>query len=226
MSSNTGAGDNEDFGFAGFPFEAFGMGGGMPFNPFQHASSSTSRPSKRPSTRTNKVTSKELAISLQDLMRGGDKTFLVSIRTSKGTEKRSMTINVVPGWKEGTKLKYPGAGDLLTNGEETDLEFVVKEKVHEHFKRVGNDLEMTLEVTLIEAYRGFERRIKMLDGREVGVRGGKVQNGETIRVNGEGWRWKSETGDLLLKIFVKLPTLDAKEVDDLARIISNHNRFV
>ncbi len=51
-----------------------------------------------------------------------------------------------------------------------DLLFVFEQQPHSVFKRVGNDLYTSIDITLQEALLGFERPIIHLDGRQVIVR--------------------------------------------------------
>lgn len=48
--------------------------------------------------------------------------------------------------------------------------FVFEQQPHSVFKRVGNDLYTSIDITLQEALLGFERPITHLDGRQVIVR--------------------------------------------------------
>jgi DnaJ-class molecular chaperone len=51
-----------------------------------------------------------------------------------------------------------------------DLLFVYEQLTHSVFKRVGNDLFTSIDISLQEALLGFERPITHLDGHQVIVR--------------------------------------------------------
>ena len=51
-----------------------------------------------------------------------------------------------------------------------DLIFTIKQRPHNTFKRVGNNLYITLQITLEESLLGFKKTIKHLDGRRVDIK--------------------------------------------------------
>ncbi|KAI9493605.1 hypothetical protein BDB00DRAFT_763444 [Zychaea mexicana] len=157
-----------------------------------------------------------LPISLEDLYKGTTKRLKVTRKIRDGATGRSvstdkiLTINVKPGWKAGTKIRFPGEGDELDNGMTQDIEFVVEEKPHPTFKREGDNLRVTVQLSLAEALTGFSKTITTLDGRRLGVNNSSavVQPGQESRVSNEGMP-NSKTGrkgDLIIKYDVKFPT--------------------
>ena len=87
------------------------------------------------------------------------------------TEDKVLEIQVLPGWKSGTKIRYPKAGNEQPDGESQDLVFVVEEKPHDKFKREGNNLVCHEQLSLVDALTGTggKRTIDTLDGRKVQV---------------------------------------------------------
>ena len=55
-------------------------------------------------------------------------------------EDTILTIEVKPGWKEGTKITFNNEGDEKPNHSAGDIIFVLKEANHPRLKRKGNDL--------------------------------------------------------------------------------------
>ncbi len=51
-----------------------------------------------------------------------------------------------------------------------DIVFVISQSPHSLFKRVDNNLFMTLEISLEEALLGFSRTIAHLDGHQVTIK--------------------------------------------------------
>lgn len=155
-------------------------------------------------------------ISLEDLYKGAVKRLKVTRKLRDGATGRPvstdkiLTINVKPGWKAGTKIRFPGEGDELENGQTQDIEFVVEEKPHSVYKREGDNLRITIQLTLVEALTGFQKTIKTLDGRNLSVNNTKsvIHSGQESRVLNEGMP-NSKTGkkgDLLITYDVKFPT--------------------
>ncbi|KAI7878932.1 DnaJ-domain-containing protein [Lichtheimia hyalospora FSU 10163] len=194
----------------------FSFGGGMPRGARTGGrqgfgrSASPQPPQKPPAIK------RPLPISLEDLYKGTTKRLKVTRKIRDGATGRPMntdkilTINVKPGWKAGTKIRFPGEGDELENGQTQDIEFIVEEKPHNVFKRDGDNLRMTIQLTLAEALSGFSKKIKTLDDRTLSVSNANtiVQPGQESRVPNEGMP-NSKTGrkgDLIVKYEVKFPT--------------------
>jgi DnaJ-class molecular chaperone len=81
---------------------------------------------------------------------------------------------------------------------------------HPTFERQGNDLKITIKISLRQALLGFKSEIKHLDGRRVTLnRTGKITNsGQIEKVTGEGmpvYEMSSDRGDLIITYQVELP---------------------
>ncbi|KAJ7261780.1 hypothetical protein B0H12DRAFT_1105708 [Mycena haematopus] len=205
-------------GFSGFGGMPGGMGGmgGMPGSmggggrrrpsPKKTASASTSAPSE---------ITKPLKLSLAELYSGTTKKLKVGRRLLDGSsEDKVLEIAVQPGWKSGTKVRFPHAGNEQPSGEPQDLVFVVEEKPHEVFEREGNDLSCRVPLTLLEALTGGggKKIVEALDGRklQVTVPSAPVQPGQRTTVAGEGMPIRKDgsvrkRGDLIVKWDVVLP---------------------
>ncbi|RKO95426.1 HSP40/DnaJ peptide-binding protein, partial [Caulochytrium protostelioides] len=155
----------------------------------------------------------KLNVSLEELFTGTTKRLRVNRKMQNGsTSEQVIEINVKPGWKAGTAIKYRGAGDQLPDGSFQDVEFVIAEKPHPVFKRDGHNLQATLEVTLAEAMCGFSKTIKGIDGKTLTVSGAQgptpQQPGSMIFLAKQGMVKSKEPhqrGDLFVEIKVKLP---------------------
>ncbi|KAI0288793.1 hypothetical protein BC826DRAFT_1092918 [Russula brevipes] len=209
--------EDDDMGGSS-PFSAFratsgrmpgGMddGGGMRFT-----QSSSQAPPK--SEAPNEIT-RPLKLSLEDLYSGTTKHLKVSRRKLDGsTEERVLEIAVQPGWKQGTKIRFPRAGNETAGGSSPDLVFIVEDKPHPRFTRSGDDLIAKIEVPLVEALTnesGAKKQLEHLDGRrlQVLVPPGVVKPGQETRITGEGMAIRKKgaagKGDLLLRWDVKFP---------------------
>jgi len=189
-----------------------GMPGGMP-----GSGPSSGRRSPRTTTRPTQPSeiSKPLPVSLEDLYQGVTKRMRVSRKLLSGeTEEKVLEINVPPGWKSGTKVRFPRAGNEQLTGESQDLVFVVEEKPHPRFTRDGNDLIVTQKLSLVEALtaEGGRKTIEQLDGRklQVSVPSGVVKPGRQTVLSGEGMPVRKEgqvykKGDLVVKWEIVFP---------------------
>ncbi len=95
---------------------------------------------------------KQLPLSLQDLYTGTTKRLKVGRKlASGGSEDKILTVEVKPGWKKGTKIRFGGAGHEVAPGSFQDVVFIVDEKPHAHFRRDGDDLRVTIPLNLVDA---------------------------------------------------------------------------
>jgi DnaJ family protein B protein 4 len=180
----------------------------------QSQSQSQSQSQLPPKTGAPEVT-RPLKLSLEDIYGGTTKHLKVSRRRLDGsTEEKELEIAVQPGWKEGTKIRFPRTGNERLDGSSPDLVFVVEDLPHARFSRSGNDLIARVEVPLVEALTnesGSKKQLEHLDGRklQVQVPPGVVKPGQETRVAGEGMptRGKGATGkgNLLVRWDVKFP---------------------
>ncbi|KAJ3714067.1 DnaJ C terminal domain-containing protein [Lentinula raphanica] len=212
-----------------FPSFTSTMPGGIPRTRPPNSSRNASF-SKRPSP-SSEIT-RPLKVSLQDLYSGAVKHLKVGRKLLNGTtEDKVLDIQVHPGWKSGTKIRFARAGNEQVNGEAQDLVFVVEEKAHEVFRREGNDLVCSMEISLREALThdgGGKKQVETLDGRkiQVGVPPGVVKPGQETTVQGEGMPIRKDgvvkkKGDLIVKWNVVFPDrLTAAQKEGLKKVLS------
>ncbi|KAG0043654.1 hypothetical protein BGZ83_011178 [Gryganskiella cystojenkinii] len=224
-----GMGDDDDMGgFGGASMRGGmpgmgGMGGGRGrAHPQQHRSQAPPAPPP--------ALERTLAVSLEDLYKGVTKRLKVTRKVGDGTGRSSdkiLTIDVKPGWKAGTKIRFPREGDEYPNGTIQDIVFTIEEKPHPTFTRRGDDLVVDLELTLVEALSGFSKAIKTLDGKTLPVSASSsrvIQPGQEERFPGEGMpisKKPGQKGDLLVKFVVKFPTsLTASQKEGIKKILA------
>ncbi|GLC38794.1 hypothetical protein PLESTB_000715400 [Pleodorina starrii] len=76
-------------------------------------------------------------------------------------------VVVQPGWREGTKVTFPGKGDELPCGSRGDMVLVVSQAAHCRYERRGNDLHTVVVVPLVDALTGGDTALTTLDGRRL-----------------------------------------------------------
>lgn len=156
-----------------------------------------------------------LPLTLEELYSGTTKKLKVTRklidRTTKkvASAEKVLTVEVKSGWKAGTKIRFPGEGDDLPDGRSQDIEFIVEEKPHAVYRRDGDDLHMTMNLSLLEALTGFTHSIRTLDGRELVVSNKLVTvPNQEIRFAGRGMpnqRSPMQKGSLIIKVSVTFP---------------------
>ncbi|OMH84946.1 DnaJ-like protein [Zancudomyces culisetae] len=186
----------------------------------------------RPHRTQPKEVSQQLPCTLEELYNGTTKKLKVKrrVRDAMGgisTSEKILQITVKPGWKAGTKIRFAGEGDDLGGDGAQDIVFVIEEKPHSSMKRVGDDLSVSMELSLVEALTGFKRTITTLDGRSLNIenRSTVVNPGQQNRVIGEGMpisKQPGKKGDLLVTYSVKFPySLSAEQKEQIKNILEN-----
>ena len=201
-------GGDEDDDMSGSFFTG-GMPGGMP-----RSRPSAGRPASPAPSQPSEIT-KPLKVSLEDLYSGATKHLKVGRRLlNGGIEDKVLEIQVMPGWKSGTKVRFPRAGNEQPNGESQDLVFVVEEKPHARLVREDNNLVATVQVPLVDALCGTASKqvLEQLDGRKIQVTppAGVIKPGQQTTVSGEGMPVRKagavkQKGDMVVKWEVVFP---------------------
>lgn len=183
---------------------------------------------------------KQLPLSLQDLYTGTTKRLKVGRKlASGGSEEKILTVEVKPGWKKGTKIRFSGAGHEVSPGSFQDVVFIVDEKPHAHFRRDGDDLRVTIPLNLVDALDppkagspGSRKQVETLDGRKIDIpipqpAAGKtsITPGKTTRLANEGMPISKtggkRKGDLVVEWSVQLPeTLSQAQREGIRKVLA------
>ena len=99
-----------------------------------------------------------------------------------------------------------------------DVIFVLVQVPHPHFRREGDDLHLSLTISLLESLVGFDRVFPHLDGHEVRVQKDDVTYcSEVVRISGEGMpkrvegsragkdKSKGARGDMFITLLIDFP---------------------
>ncbi|KAI9225138.1 DnaJ domain-containing protein [Blastocladiella britannica] len=193
----------------GMPGGIFGGMPGMAGHEARHRAATAAAHANGHGNGVDTVT-RTLPVSLEELYKGVTKKLKVTRRDNDGsTTTAVLEINVKPGWKAGTKIKFPDQGDEMPGGQRQAIEFVLEEKPHPSYTRVGNDLHTEVRLSLVEALTGFSKTVKTIDGRTLKVSSDKVTvHGTEVRYAGEGMpvsKTPGTKGALVVKYTVTWP---------------------
>ena len=125
-----------------------------------------------------------LDCTLEELFHGTNKTINLTrnVQNTKNgpitKEKKSIDLEIKPGWKDGTKITYHEYGNIVFGKKPQDLIITIKEKKHSQFKRCGDDLYTQIQITLKESLIGFEREIINLDNQSVFLKTNEITTPE------------------------------------------------
>ncbi|WP_038003949.1 DnaJ C-terminal domain-containing protein [Syntrophorhabdus aromaticivorans] len=142
----------------------------------------------------------ELEIPFMDAIRGAEKR--ISFTTHHGTEE--VNVKIPRGISTGKKLRLQGKGNRDPRTRQAgDLYITIKVGGHPVFKRVGNDIHITKEISLTDALLGTTVEVSTIDGpKAVKIPAGARK----IRLRGLGVPdSKGDRGDQYVEADVELP---------------------
>jgi molecular chaperone DnaJ len=130
-----------------------------------------------------------------------------------GTEK--VRVKIPQGVKDGSRVRVAGKGEPgLNGGQPGDLYLIIHVKPHPLLRREGDDLHMDIPVTVREAMVGGTITIPTIDGQVKVKVPPRSQSGQILKLKGKGaFHAKTkQRGDLMVKLVVKVPQTDDREV--------------
>ncbi|HDG98055.1 MAG TPA: molecular chaperone DnaJ [Desulfobacterales bacterium] len=128
-------------------------------------------------------------------------------------------VSIPPGVKDGFRVRVAGKGEPgLNGGPPGDLYLKIHVRPHPLLRREGDDIHMEVPVTIKEAMAGATITIPTIDGPVRLKVPPRSQNGRVLRLRGRGAinPKTKKRGDLLVKLVVKIPETDDKEVLEAA----------
>ncbi|KAL8671842.1 MAG: hypothetical protein Q9168_003682 [Polycauliona sp. 1 TL-2023] len=204
-----GMGDDEDI-FAQFTGGSPRAGGS---GRSRYRESGVSR--RRPRTPEVTTVEKPLPLTLEELFTGTKKKMKIKRKTfddgsgKRKVEDKILDMEIIAGYKAGTKIKFKGVGDQEEGGTQ-DLHFIVHEKPHELYKREDGNLRMFVELDVKEALTGWTRTIPTIDGKKFTLsKSGPTGPGYTETYPHQGMpssKNPTERGDMIVEVKVKFPT--------------------
>lgn len=223
-------------GAGGFDDDLFGSGGPRPSRRSKTAgfggpepAFGASRNGRRDATPEVTTVERPLALTLEEIFRGTHKKMKIKrkifdeITGKRTTQDKVLEMDIKPGLKKGSKIKFKGVGDQEEGGQQ-DLHFVIEEKPHPLYTRDGDDLHFTVELDLKEALTGWKRSVPTIEGKHITLdKAGPTQPGSKDKYPNLGLpnSRKPETrGDFIVEYKVKFPTsLTGEQKRKLAEIL-------
>ena len=187
-------------------------GGGSRFGGESYGSPFNARASRgAPTPEKGGTVRAKLSISLRQALNGATLTIKVGGSPIK--------VRIPAGIKDGQKVRVKGHGKPGLHGGPTgDLEVAVTVKPHPVYSREGNDLVVTLPVTVSEAILGTVIDVPMIDGGTAAVKvPAGSSSGAEIRVRGKGVSTSKVSGDLIARVAIQVPEKPNRELKRLAK---------
>ncbi|XP_023557801.1 dnaJ homolog subfamily B member 13 isoform X3 [Octodon degus] len=159
---------------------------------------------------------RDLYLSLEDLFFGCTKKIKISRRVlnddgySSTIRDKILTIDVRPGWRQGTRISFEKEGDQGPNIIPADIVFIVREKLHPRFRRENDNLFFVSTIPLGKALTCCTVEVKTLDDRLLNIPINDIVHPKYFKkVPGEGMpvpEDPTKKGDLFIFFDIQFPT--------------------
>ena len=128
-----------------------------------------------------------------------------TLKINVGSE--TVNLKVPAGIQDGQKLKVSGKGQASpSGGPKGDLVVTIKVRKHPVFTRDGDNVRVTVPVTIAEAILGATIQVPLLGEAPVKLKVSPgTPNGRTLRVKGKGVQKPGKEGDLLATVEIAVP---------------------
>jgi molecular chaperone DnaJ len=147
----------------------------------------------------------------------------------EGVVSRTETVEfrIKPGTRDGQRIRLQGKGNAgLNGGAPGDLFLIVRTGTHPVFNRVGDDIQITVPVTVPEASLGAKVDVPTIDGRaQLKIPPG-TQSGQKLRMRERGVesaQHAGQRGDQIVTVDVLVPTLNDERSREIMRELAKLN---
>ncbi len=147
----------------------------------------------------------------------------------EGTISRTETVDfrIKPGTRDGQRIRLQGKGNAGVNGGPAgDLFLIVRTGTHPVFHRVGDDIHLSVPVTVAEAALGAKVDVPTIDGRaQLKIPPG-TQSGQKLRMRERGVesaQHAGQRGDQIVTVDVVVPHLQDERSREIMRELGKLN---
>jgi molecular chaperone DnaJ len=143
------------------------------------------------------------------------------------TRTESVDFRIKAGTRDGQRIRLQGKGNAGINGGAAgDLFLIVRTGTHPVFTRVGDDIHLTVPVTISEASLGAKVDVPTIDGRaQLKIPPG-TQSGQKLRMRERGVenaQQPGKRGDEIVTVEVLVPTLNDERSREIMRELGKLN---
>jgi molecular chaperone DnaJ len=132
------------------------------------------------------------------------------------TKNRTINVRFPAGVADGQRIRLSGRGEPGERGGPAgDLYVQVKVRADDLFGRSGDDLTLTVPITIAEAVLGTDLKVPTLDGSVTLRVPPGTPSGRKLRARGKGVaRRDGQAGDLIVTVEVQVPGAISEEARD------------
>ncbi|MDP9038646.1 MAG: J domain-containing protein [Acidobacteriota bacterium] len=148
------------------------------------------------------------------------------------TRREPLEFRIKPGTRDGQRIRLAGKGNAGTGGGAPgDLYLIVKSGTHTVFKRTGDDIHVTIPVTVAEAALGAKIDVPTIDTHDGGGRTQLkippgTQTGQRLRLREKGVPSASQEGargDQIVEVKIVVPRVQDERSKEILRELARLN---
>lgn len=146
--------------------------------------------------------------------------------TGKIPGQETITVRIPPGVDTGYRMRVPGKGSAGTSGGPLgDLFLIITVRPHEFFQREGNDLHVTVPITVTEAALGTKIEVPTVSGKTLLRIPPGTQSGQKFRLRGKGVpSLRGEgVGNQIVEVRVVVPRVADERSKEILRELARLN---
>lgn len=149
------------------------------------------------------------------------------------TRHEPLEFRIKPGTRDGQRIRLPGRGNAGTEGAQAgDLYLIIRVGHHKLFRRVADDIHITVPVTAMEAALGARIEVPTIDGD--GHHAGRAQlkippgtqTGQKLRMREKGVpsaTREGQRGDEIVEVKIVVPRIQDERSKEILRELQRLN---
>jgi molecular chaperone DnaJ len=147
----------------------------------------------------------------------------------EGTVERSepLEVRIKAGTRDGQRIRIPGKGNAGAHGGAPgDLYVIIRNQDHPLFRREGDDIYLTVPVSVTEAAMGAKVEVPTIDGRALLRIPPGTQSGQKLRLREKGVpsaTREGARGDEIVEVKIVAPTPRDERTKELLRELARLN---
>jgi molecular chaperone DnaJ len=138
-----------------------------------------------------------------------------------------LEVRIKVGTRDGQRIRIPGKGNAgLRGGGTGDLYAIIRTGDHSIFRREGDDIYITVPVTVVEAALGSKIEVPTIDGRSMLKIPPGTQSGQKLRLREKGVPSATKEGargDEIVEVKITVPMPRDEKTKELLRELAKLN---
>jgi molecular chaperone DnaJ len=148
------------------------------------------------------------------------------------TKREPLEFRIKPGTRDGQRIRLAGKGNAgVDGGPAGDLYLIIKAGPHPVFTRTGDDIYVTVPVTMTEAALGAKIDVPTIDTHEGGARTQLkippgTQTGQKLRLREKGVpsaAQEGKRGDQIVEVKIVVPKVQDERSKEILRELAKLN---